>query len=218
MLASRSFPVRVPGLVHVRNSITQYRRIADDLRPPIRARLAAHRDTRRGQEFDLITEVSVDGKLCWREVMTFLARRTRNRSTSSDKASSDMSNRSPGKGTVMATITTSPDLGRRYARIAGDYNPIHLSRLTAGLFGFPAAIAHGMWSLGRCCAEFYDVIQKDIVDISCNFKQAVLLPGRLELRKAPAGDRMRFELSDATDGHLHLFGTIRAGAPEVPGI
>ncbi len=218
MLASRSFPVRVPGLVHVRNSICQYRRIADDMRPPIHARLDAHRDTRRGQEFDLITEISVDGKPCWREVMTFLARRARNRSASTDKASSDRSNRSPGKGTVVATIATGPDLGRRYARIAGDYNPIHLSRLTAGLFGFPAPIAHGMWSLGRCCAEFREVIQEEIVDISCNFKQPVLLPGRLELRKAPVVDRMVFELSDATDGRLHLFGTIRPGVPAVTGI
>ena len=33
--------------------------------------------------------------------------------------------------------------GRRYARVSGDYNPIHLWALTARPFGFRAPILHG---------------------------------------------------------------------------
>jgi hypothetical protein len=29
------------------------------------------------------------------------------------------------------------DIGRRYAKVCGDYNPIHLSAVSARLFGFP---------------------------------------------------------------------------------
>lgn len=36
------------------------------------------------------------------------------------------------------------DLGRRYARVSGDINPIHLHALSARAFGFRRAIAHGM--------------------------------------------------------------------------
>src|SRR6266487_1403229 len=42
------------------------------------------------------------------------------------------------------------DLGRRYAAVSGDRNPIHLYRLTAWLFGFRRPIAHGMWAAARC--------------------------------------------------------------------
>ena len=44
------------------------------------------------------------------------------------------------------------DLGRRYAAVSGDRNPIHMHALTAKPLGFPAAIAHGMWTKARCLA------------------------------------------------------------------
>ncbi len=44
------------------------------------------------------------------------------------------------------------DLGRRYAAVSGDHNPIHLYPLTAKALGFPRQIAHGMWSKARCVA------------------------------------------------------------------
>ena len=44
------------------------------------------------------------------------------------------------------------DVGRRYAKVSGDVNPIHLHPLGARLFGFRGAIAHGMWTKARCLA------------------------------------------------------------------
>ena len=45
------------------------------------------------------------------------------------------------------------DLGRQYAAVSGDRNPIHLFDLTAMPLGFRHHIAHGMWSKARCLAE-----------------------------------------------------------------
>ncbi|MDQ9817487.1 MaoC/PaaZ C-terminal domain-containing protein, partial [Acinetobacter bereziniae] len=36
--------------------------------------------------------------------------------------------------------------GRRYAKVSGDFNLIHIHAITAKAFGFKQAIAHGMWS------------------------------------------------------------------------
>ena len=36
--------------------------------------------------------------------------------------------------------------------VSGDRNPIHMHELTAKAFGFPRAIAHGMWTKARCLA------------------------------------------------------------------
>src|SRR5699024_9141265 len=41
------------------------------------------------------------------------------------------------------------DIGRRYAAVSGDRNPIHLSNITAKALGMPGAIAHGMYAAGR---------------------------------------------------------------------
>ena len=61
----------------------------------------------------------------------------------------DRSTQPPATGT---TWRLPGDLGRRYAAVSGDHNPIHLYPLTAKAFGFPRQIAHGMWSKARCVA------------------------------------------------------------------
>lgn len=48
------------------------------------------------------------------------------------------------------THQTILSLLKRYARVSGDFNPIHLSALSASLFGFKkGAILHGMWTKAR---------------------------------------------------------------------
>ena len=59
-----------------------------------------------------------------------------------------------------------------------DYNPIHLYGFTAKLFGFPRAIAHGLWSAARCLALLQDKLPTPPVAYSVQFKQPLLLPGR----------------------------------------
>lgn len=44
------------------------------------------------------------------------------------------------------------DLGRRYAAVSGDVNPIHLSGPSARALGMKAAIAHGMYTASRALA------------------------------------------------------------------
>lgn len=45
--------------------------------------------------------------------------------------------------TTIAHVPFASDLGRRYACLTGDINPIHLSPLTSRLFGLERPIAHG---------------------------------------------------------------------------
>jgi acyl dehydratase len=48
-----------------------------------------------------------------------------------------------GGWTELASWKLKRNAGRRYAAVSGDWNPIHLSALTARIFGFRAAILHG---------------------------------------------------------------------------
>ena len=146
-MVDRRFPFATLGLVHVGNSVTVHRRLsADDVldvacRP---ARLRAHR---RGRLVDIDTTVTVDGEPVWEETTTLLSRGGGDRDAVDD---------SPLAGVDVPACDTRwelpADLGRRYAAVSGDHNPIHLSALSAKAFGFPRAIAHGMWTAARALA------------------------------------------------------------------
>jgi acyl dehydratase len=103
------------------------------------------------------------------------------------------------------------DIGRKYAAVSGDRNPIHLHTLTAKAFGFPRAIAHGMWLNARTVAAFEGRLPGAFtVDVS--FKTPVLLPSTVELAATRLDEHWRFDLRDARSGKPHVVGEIWATA------
>ncbi|MFC6978775.1 hypothetical protein [Microbulbifer taiwanensis] len=74
LLVSDAFPFRVLGLVHLRNSITQYRGIGGGELLDIDCSLSGPRPAPKGLEFDLHTRVSIGGELAWECVTTMLRR------------------------------------------------------------------------------------------------------------------------------------------------
>lgn len=100
------------------------------------------------------------------------------------------------------------NLGRRYAAVSGDRNPIHMHNLSAKAFGFPRAIAHGMWTKARCLAAL-DNRRPDAFKVHVAFRRPILLPAKVELAAAEHGDRLDFAVRDARKGTPHLDGTIR---------
>src|SRR5918911_357128 len=76
-----------------------------------------------------------------------------------------------------ATWRLPGDLGRRYGGVSGDLNPIHMHPLSARLFGFPTAIAHGMWVKARCLAAL-DGHLPDAYTVDVRFKLPMLIPAK----------------------------------------
>jgi acyl dehydratase len=108
------------------------------------------------------------------------------------------------------------DLGRRYAAVSGDHNPIHLYGLTAKAFGFPRQIAHGMWSKARCVAMLEPRLP-DAVRVDVAFKKPILLPSTVAFgsREVPKTTRIanqdwEFSLTSARNGEPHLLGKTSA--------
>jgi acyl dehydratase len=95
------------------------------------------------------------------------------------------------------------DLGRRYAAVAGDRNPIHLYDITAKPLGFKRAIIHGMWTKARSLAALGEVPDAHTVEVK--FLKPIFLPGKVEFLR---GDE-DFAVRDAASGTPHLAGTIR---------
>ncbi|MEZ0447154.1 MaoC/PaaZ C-terminal domain-containing protein [Cellulomonas sp. ICMP 17802] len=199
------FPLPLVGLVHVANRVTQLRPLALGDELEIRASAADLRAHRSGTQVDLVTEVSVDGSLAWRGVSTYLARDV---FLDGAAASSDDGPTPFVPPTPTGRWTLAGDVGRRYAAVSGDRNPIHLSALPAKALGFPRAIAHGMYTASRALADV-GAGRGDAFDWSVEFAKPVLLPGTVTVRIAgtPA-DGFAFAGWDARSGKPHLTGSV----------
>lgn len=203
LLARSAFPVRALGVVHVSNAIRSLRPIAEVAPLDLRCTLEGPRETERGQEFDLVTEARADGALAWSETAVLLARRP----GAGRRPPAPSAPEPPG--TPLARWSLPAGLGRRYAAASGDWNPIHLSAATARPFGFPRAIAHGMWSLARCLAELAP--PPGPVAVEAAFKLPVPLPGEVTLFAWREGAATRFALRDRDGARPHVAGVVRPG-------
>jgi len=100
-------------------------------------------------------------------------------------------------------------MGRRYAAAGKDYNPIHLTALSAKMFGFKRAIAHGMWSLAHCAALLQEAGAPEPNELLVQFKQPLFLPGKVAMKFQKNGDSYDFALIARNADKTHLSGSLR---------
>ncbi|WP_327222348.1 MaoC/PaaZ C-terminal domain-containing protein [Streptomyces cyaneofuscatus] len=206
LMTARRFPLPVVGLVHTWIEIVARRPVQSD--EPLELTLYAAELTphRRGTEVTMVTEARVAGTLVWESRSGYLSRHATNATGSTREA--DGSPTLP----AVAEWRLPGDLGRRYGAVSGDRNPIHLHPLTARLFGFPRAIAHGMWTVARCLAEA-DGQPGEIRSVRADFRAPVLLPAAVTYAADPAGNAfaLRSESSSGSGtgtGRVHLTGVV----------
>jgi acyl dehydratase len=201
LMARPDFPLPLVGLVHLANRVTQLRPVSLGSAFDVRATAADLRPHRSGTQVDLVTEVSLDGAVAWRGVSTYLARGLFLAGSADDSPAEFVAPTPTGRWTLAG------DTGRRYAAVSGDRNPIHLSALSAKAFGFPRAIAHGMYTASRALADV-GAARGDAFDWSVEFVKPVLLPGTVTVRIARSDDGFAFAGWDARSGKPHLTGSV----------
>jgi acyl dehydratase len=210
MLGAEAFPVKLFGLVHVYNRIAMRAPLSATEPAEIRAWIEGHRDSERGQEFDLHTEYVVGGEPIWDETCTFLSRKRAPPGGAARTTQSRSGEVPEGVAMSSSSFRAPAGLGRRYGFISGDVNPIHMSDLSAKAFGFPRAIAHGMWSLGRLASDFDSAQFDGGCELSVNFKLPVFMPAWLMLQRWPVEHGTGFALRDAQGEKPHLTGTLKS--------
>jgi acyl dehydratase len=203
-LMSRSdFPFPVVGLVHVANRIEVLRTIDAGELLDLTVRAAGLRTHERGRQLDIVAEATVEGELVWRDVSTYLRK---------EKGGGQPSRTREQPPPVSAVWRVPARVGRDYAAVSGDHNPIHTSRVGARLFGFPRRIAHGMWSKARCLAALEGRLpERYTVDVA--FKRPILLPSTVSFSSAATPDGWRFALHSARSGTPHLTGGLAVPGP-----
>ena len=205
LMSDRAFPLALPGLVHVRNRIDVLRPLTADESLDLEVwaeRFAAHRS---GATVDLRATVSVAGEEVWRSSSTYLARGAK---APDGAPEADLDVRVGDLERVAATWRVPDDAGRRYAKVSGDVNPIHLSGITAKAFGFKRAIAHGMWVEARVLGALAGRLP-DAMSIDVGFRKPLFLPSTVTLSTAQVDGGWEFAVRSATSGTEHVIGTIR---------
>lgn len=199
LMTDSGFPFPLVGLVHVANTIHQRRPLLADERLSQRVYTTRLRGHRKGTQFDVVTETSAGGEVVWWEISTYLRRGTPREEVERDTTGAAQ----PGE--PVARWQVPADTGRRYAAVSGDRNPIHLHALTAKAFGFPRAIAHGMWSAARCLAA---LPAPGACTVEVAFQKPVLLPARVDFAQRGHDTGWDFALLGKGD-KSHLTGTLR---------
>ena len=199
IMSDAAFPYPAIGMVHVENAITAHRAIGVGEALDVTTEVGAARPHAKGVLLDFVTTASTDGGTVWESTSTYLRR---GRSVDGDAA----------PGLVVADPPTGGiewrlpgDLGRTYAAVSGDSNPIHLYPLTAKALGFPRQIAHGMWTLARSVAAIENRLP-DAVTVEVAFKKPVFLPGTVTFAARQGDAGWTVALTNPKDGSPHLVG------------
>jgi acyl dehydratase len=205
LLSGFDFPFTAVGAVHVENQITAHRPIAVTDTLAVKVRAQNLREHRKGLLVDFLSDVSVGNDVVWQQVSTFLHQQ---RTSLSDEAKPEPATQ-PKLPPPSAVLRIGSGQIRRYAAVSGDQNPIHTSSVGAKLFGFPTAVAHGMFSAAAVLANISGQLP-DAVRYSVKFGKPVLLPATAGLYVDRVSGGWDIALRNMTKGYPHLTGSVRA--------
>jgi acyl dehydratase len=206
VMADGAFPFGAVGLVHIGNRIAQHRQIGIGEALTIQVRPTKLQPHTKGRTFSLQTKIKSGRQIIWESTSTMLRRGqteadgTQSRGIDRSEAHRRVEELAPG-----GEWRLGGDLGRRYAAVSGDRNPIHMHAWSAKALGFPRAIAHGMWTKARVLGWLESRLP-DAFAVDVRFRKPILLPGRIAFASTPDGDQIDFAVRDAKRGTPHLDG------------
>ena len=212
LMTDGRFPFPAVGLVHLSNRIVVHRPALVTETFDLVVRATPIEPHPKGRTFALVSTASVDGEVVWEDYSTMLRRG----GGSADAGNGGRRGAGPVlRGSRGSASAERPkmrsvewqlpgDLGRRYGAVSGDRNPIHMHALSARLFGFPQAIAHGMWTKARCLAALEPTLP-DAYTVDVSFRKPILLPGRVTFEHQDGQFTVR---SAKRPEIIHLEGTV----------
>lgn len=213
LMAARSFPLRLAGMVHLANQIRVERPVLAGERVDLVVWAQDLREHPKGALVDLHARARVAGAVVWQGRSTYLAR-----GHQPPPGGSTLPPEEPDGAEVPAVpdrpssvLRVPDDIGRRYAAVSGDVNPIHLNPLAAKAFGFPRAIAHGMWTHARSLAALEGRLPAGALDVRAEFARPVLLPTTVALHTAVTDGGAVVEMRPGRRPGLHVRTVVQEG-------
>ncbi len=191
ILTHKNFPFPLIGALHLRNHIIEHRRVKADEVFDLKVQLTEKRIVKQGIEFDFTIVLKVSEEKVWESVTTWL------KQGKFGKEYDDSPN--------AALLKTDPEarhfkdleiprgIGKKYAKITGDYNPIHMSKLLAPLFGLKRDVAHAMWACANAMAYLPALPEGKPVRVDFAFKGPLFLDNKSHIRVREREGGIRFD-------------------------
>lgn len=202
LMTDSGFPFPLPGLVHHGNVITQHRPVPTEVSLTLRVHAGDLEITERGARFAMATEAYDGDVLLWEEESLYMHLSKGGGSSKSDGKPEPVESASPS-----ALWKVPDDIGRRYAAVSGDHNPIHLHPVTARLAGFRKPIAHGMWTLARCLSSLEGRLP-DAHRIEVRFRKPITLPSTVGFAATRDGDGWTIGVHDRDGVRTYVTGSV----------
>jgi acyl dehydratase len=206
-LASRpEAPFPLPGMVHLSDRIRQYRPVRPDESFTVECRFGHLMAHEKGTAFETLTQLFSGDELVWEEntVNLYLGKKI----PCPSEAESTPIELSQNCSSV--PVALGADLGRKYAAVSGDYNPIHLNRLGARLFGFHKHLLHGWYSVNSCLQP-YEKQLKEKAELQAYFKKPLFLPSKVNMKAELSENDVLFEAADFKEDFPHVKGLLIPG-------
>jgi hypothetical protein len=209
------FPLPLLGMVHLNNKVEQHGAILFTEALDITSWAENLRGHRAGTQVDIVAEVRRAGEapVCWKGTSTHLAKGVF--LPGIDKPSAPANSTSFAAPDPTALWQLGVDTGRAYAAVSGDFNPIHLSVLTAKALGMRRSIAHGMYLASRALADV-GAVKGDSFRWDVAFEAPVFLPASVALDissvPSPSGawQRSEYVAWNPRSGRRHFSGSVVA--------
>jgi hypothetical protein len=205
MMVNKPFPFKPMGLVHLANFINVNYLPEQNSKLMLKTSFNGLTWHKKGWIFAVLSEGFVDGKLAISGTSYYLSRQKHNqvyenKAALTDRSIGELQVKAHNDGQIASIMpiveaVISPfsqtiemnfplGIGRNYARVSGDFNPIHLSRWTAKVMGFRRAIAHGMYSEAICLSAVLKqemqngkrALARTPMQFSTQFMQPIYLP------------------------------------------
>ena len=180
-ITDKNFPIAPVGLLHLRNSIELFKNLEFEFPYCLEIRTLNSRFRPQGFEFDLLTELKTQGEIVWACKSTFLKRGKYSKEDPPSEDEEIFMKLEDGQF-LEGKIHIPSDIGKVYARICKDYNPIHISNIMAKILGYKRSIAHGMWTLARTASYLHP--ETSIKKLDAVFKGPVFTDSKVMLKRS----------------------------------
>ena len=143
ILTHQKFPIPLLGSLHLRNHIIHHRPIRENEIFTMDINLGEKRIVKQGIEFDFTILLSNGRERLWESITTWIQKGKFGNSYTQSPYAGLIQPITDGEKHAESYIPK--NIGKKFARITGDYNPIHVSRFMAPFFGLKRDVAHAMW-------------------------------------------------------------------------
>ena len=201
LMLHKDFTIAVPGIVHISNEILLNPEFSVNEEFEIKSSI--HVPVKEGSLFPTaIIQFYQNGIEVAKNVSNYIAKRK-----STQKRSKREVNESTfGVPSFNENWFVKKSVGKSYAHLSNDKNPIHTSKLFAKIAGFKRPIAHGWYSVSRSVSTAEKQSEREFKTLHVAFSKPIYLPSNVQLELNGSDN---FRITHGQKQYSYLEGELR---------